>query len=302
MKSFKEVIAAAAQGTPVTVAVVAPYDQNTFSAVTLGVQKHIVRARLFGERTRIEAAMAECESNSADYEIVDSKTPVLSAIEAVRSGECDVIMKGTVSTPIIMSACLNKTTGLNLGRSLSGITVCEIPAYGKFLAVSDPALNILPTLDQKVDITRNMIVLMHAIGIEQPKIALLSTIEDVSLKIPSSMDAAIITQMNRRGQIKGAIVDGPLAFDNIVSAHAAERKGINSPVAGDADGIIVPNMECGNALVKSVYYFAGSCNAAVVVGAAAPIILPSRAISPEAKLAALALGALLAKRIKEEKQ
>lgn len=299
MKNFQEVIKKAVQGAPAVLAVVAPYDENTVSAVVMAKKEGVAEPRLFGNRQCISDALSSVGACGADYDIVECEKPVAVAIESIRNGECDFIMKGKVTTPALMSACLSKSAGLNLGKSISAIAVCQIPSYGKLLAVSDPALSIAPTLDQKIDFTQNMIQLLKALEVEIPKIALLSSMEEVSLKIPASMDAAIITQMNRRGQIQGAVIDGPLSFDNIVSEQSAKKKGLDSPVAGSADGIIVPNIECGNALIKSFIYFAGSTNATIAVGAAAPIVLPSRAGALETKLAALAVGALLAKQNKE---
>ena len=299
MKNFKEVIAAAAAFGPVTLAVAAPYDKNTIGAVRDARKASLIRPLLCGNAGLIRSALDEAGENPEDYETLEGRDPARVAIAAVRDGRADFLMKGKLTTSAIMSACLNKTSGLNTGRSMSAVTVCHIPAYGKLLAVSDPALNILPTTEQKIDFTASMIKLLHALGIDNPRIALLSSSEEVSMKIPSTMDAAVITQMNRRGQLAGAQVDGPLALDNIVSAAAAEKKGIHSPVAGSADGIIVPNIECGNALIKSLIYFAGSTNATLVVGGMAPVVLPSRAGSLETKLAALAVGALLARRYKE---
>lgn len=295
MRNFSEIIEKASRGVPATVAVIAPYDENTLSAVVLARAEHIAAPRLFGERERICQALLALGEDCLEYEIVDSETPVQAAIESIKAHECDFLMKGKVSTPVVMSACLNKVAGLNTGRGICAVTLSYVPRYGKLLAVSDVALNISPTLEQKIDFVKNMISVLDALDIEEPKIALLSSMEEVSLKIPASMDAAIISQMNRRGQIGGALVDGPLAFDNIISAQSAQKKDINSPVAGDADGIIVPNIECGNALIKSFIYFGGATNATVAVGAAAPIVLPSRAGSKETKLAGLAVGALLAK-------
>ena len=299
MKDFKEVIAAAAALGPVTLAVAAPYDKNTIGAVRDARQAALIKPLLCGDTGLIRSALEEAGENPADYEMSASRDPAQKAIAAVRDGRADLLMKGKLTTPALMRACLNKASGLNTGRSMSAVTVCHIPAYGKLLAVSDPALNILPTTEQKIDFTANMIKLLHALEIDSPRIALLSSSEEVSMKITSAIDAAIITQMNRRGQLTGALVDGPLALDNIVSAAAAEKKGINSPVAGAADGIIVPNIECGNALIKSFIYFAGSTNATLVIGGMAPVVLPSRAGSLETKLAALAVGALLARRYKE---
>lgn len=296
MRSFKEIVEKASKGTPVRLAVAAPYDYNTLKAVLEAAKRGMVQPNLYGCREKIESVFIRNGWEICGCKVFDTDDPILKAVDSIRAGENDVIMKGAVTTPALMSVCLSKTRGLNMGRNISSIVVCEIPKYGKLLTVSDPALNILPDLQQKIDITKNMIELFQAVEVENPKIALLSSMEEVSAKIPSSMDAAVITQMARRGQIRGGIVDGPLAFDNIISSDAAEKKGICSEVAGCADGIVVPNIECGNAIIKSFVYFADSCNACVIMGALAPVVLPSRAGKLETKLSALALGTLIAKR------
>ena len=294
LTSLKGIIEQAKINGPVKTAIVAPYDLATISAVQEGVSEGLIKAELFGDKKRIEQVFADNGIPPFDMTIYDcSEGAVQAAIDSIRENRNRLLMKGSVSTSTLMQACLDKSKGLNIGKICSHIIVCEIPGWDRLLIISDGGLNVLPSVDQKVDIVRNVIQLAHSIGIMEPKVAILASSEEVSFKIPANVDAAILTQMSRRGQIKGAIVDGPLALDNIVVEAAAKKKNIVSDVAGKADAIIVPNIETGNALGKSLGYFAGSINAGIVLGAAVPIILPSRAGKPEAKWGSLALGALV---------
>ena len=291
--TLKGIIEAARQKGPVPAAIVAPYDQATLEAVSAGVEHGLIVPEYFGEGKRIRELLAESGLNPDQAAICEAgDDPVQPAIDSIRSGKNRLLMKGSVSTPRLMKACLDKSRGLNVGKACCHVIVCEIPGREGLLIVSDGGLNVLPGLEQKADIIRNMVGLSQNIGIETPRVAVLSSLEEVSPAIPSTLDAAILTQMARRGQIKGAIVDGPLALDNIVDALAAKKKGIVSEVAGRADAILVPNIETGNVLGKCLGYFAGSVNAGIVLGAAVPIILPSRAGKPEAKWGSLALGVL----------
>ncbi len=209
-------------------------------------------------------------------------------------GAVDTLMKGHVHTDIFMRALLSKNANLRLpGRRVSHVFIADIPAYPRLLAITDAAVNISPDLTAKAQILQNAIDVMHAIGIERPKAAILSAVETVNVLIESTTDAAALTLMARRGQIKGADVDGPLAFDNAVSIKAAEIKGIDSAVAGGADIVLTPDLVSGNILAKNLEYLAGATLAGVVIGLQAPIVLSSRADPPPARLAALALARLL---------
>lgn len=293
--TFTQIAEAARKAGPVPMAVAMPHDPVSIETIIAGRSEGMVCPQLFGCRETIVALLTQAGADASAYEIVDSENPVQACVDSVRSGKNRLLMKGSVATPKLLGACLSKTSGINVGRVVSSITLSAHPAMERMIAISDCGVNILPTVEQKADIIRNMIDLFHALGLEEPKIAVLSSLEEVSTKILSTVDASILTQMNRRGQIKGAIIDGPLALDNILSAQAAKKKGIDSPVAGQADGIIVPSVETGNVLAKSMVYFGGATNASVVMGAKVPIILPSRAGKPEAKLASLALGVLAAR-------
>ncbi|MBS2132163.1 bifunctional enoyl-CoA hydratase/phosphate acetyltransferase (plasmid) [Burkholderia thailandensis] len=216
------------------------------------------------------------------------------AVALVRDGAADVVMKGRLHTDVLMHALLDTERGLRLpGRRVSHVFVMEMASHPKLLGVTDAAINIAPDLNAKAQILQNAIDLFALAGIENPKVAVLSAVETVNPAIVSTLDAASLTQMARRGQLHGAIVDGPLAFDNAISADAAREKGIVSDVAGDADLLLVPDLVSGNILVKDLTYLAGSVAAGVVTGLSAPVVLTSRADSPAARLASLALAALM---------
>ncbi|HDR9037948.1 TPA: bifunctional enoyl-CoA hydratase/phosphate acetyltransferase [Burkholderia contaminans] len=216
------------------------------------------------------------------------------AVELVRRGAADVVMKGRLHTDTLMHALLDAERGLRVpGLRVSHLFVIEVPSHSKLLGVTDAAVNITPDLNSKAQILQNAIDVFRLIGIENPKVAILSAVETVNPAIVSTLDAACLTLMARRGQLHGAIVDGPLAFDNAISAAAAAEKGIVSEVAGDTDLLLVPDLVSGNILVKDLTYLAGSIAAGVVAGLSAPVVLTSRADSPAARLASLALAALM---------
>jgi phosphotransacetylase len=218
------------------------------------------------------------------------------AVELVRRGAADVVMKGPVHTDTLMHALLDAERGLRVpGLRVSHLFVIEVPSHSKLLGVTDAAINITPdlNLNAKAQILQNAIDVFRLIGIDNPKVAILSAVETVNPAIASTLDAACLTLMARRGQVHGAIVDGPLAFDNAISAAAAEEKGIVSEVAGDTDLLLVPDLVSGNILVKDLTYLAGSVAAGVVAGLSAPVVLTSRADSPAARLSSLALAALM---------
>lgn len=216
------------------------------------------------------------------------------AVELVRNGEADVVMKGHLHTDALMHPLLDKDHGLRVpGRRVSHVFVVELPSHPKLLGVTDAAINIAPDLNAKAEILQNAVELFVLLGIERPKVAVLSAVETVNPAIASTLDAACLTLMARRGQLHGAIVDGPLAFDNAISAAAAKEKGIVSEVAGDADILLVPDLVSGNILAKNLGYLAGGVAAGVVLGLSAPVVLTSRADLPAARLASLALAALM---------
>lgn len=220
------------------------------------------------------------------------------AVELVRTDEADVVMKGHIHTDVLMHALLDKDRGLRVpGRRVSHLFVIEIPSHPKLLGVTDAAINIAPDLNAKAQILQNAVDIFHLLGIAEPKVAVLSAVETVNPEISSTLDAACLTLMARRGQITGAIVDGPLAFDNAISIKAAAEKGISSPVAGDADFLLVPDLVSGNILAKNLEYLAGAFAAGIALGMAVPVVLTSRADPAPSRLASLALAALMHHRI-----
>lgn len=216
------------------------------------------------------------------------------AVELVRTGNADVVMKGHIHTDALMHALLNEAHGLRVpGRRVSHLFVVELPSRPKVLGITDAAINIAPDLNAKAQILQNAIDFFHLLGVERPKVAVLSAVETINPAIASTLDAACLTLMAQRGQITGAIVDGPLAFDNAISRKAAEEKGISSPVAGDADILLVPDLVSGNILAKDLEYLANALIAGIALGMAAPVVLTSRADPAPARLASLALAALM---------
>jgi phosphotransacetylase len=216
------------------------------------------------------------------------------AVELVRVGEVEALMKGSLHTDELLGAVVPSATGLRTARRLSHVFVMDVPSYPRMLLITDAAVNIFPKLEEKVDIVQNAIDLARVLGIEQPKVAILSAVETVTSKIESTIEAATLCKMADRGQITGGILDGPLAFDNAISVQAAQIKKISSPVAGQADILLVPDLEAGNMLAKQLSYLAGAEGAGIVLGARVPIVLTSRADSVRTRLASTAVMALVA--------
>ena len=257
----------------------------------------LVEPRLVGDPAAIaEACQAENWNVKSDW-ITAAATDVeaaAKAVELVRTGAADVVMKGHVHTDVLMHALLAEGRGLrDPGRRVSHLFVVEVPSYAKLLGITDAAINIAPDLTAKAQIIQNAVEVFALLGIERPKVAVLSAVETVNPAITSTMDAACLALMARRGQIIGAVVDGPLAFDNAISAEAAKEKGIVSDVAGDTDIVLVPDLVSGNILAKNLEYLAAAMAAGVVVGLRAPVILTSRADPQAVRLASLSLAALM---------
>jgi phosphotransacetylase len=260
-----------------------------------------VEPRLIGVPASIAAHCEHMGWNiSKDWIVpasIDAATAA-KAVELVRAGEADVVMKGHIHTDALMHALLDKDHGLRVpGRRVSHLFVIELPSHPKLFGVTDAAINITPDLNAKAQILQNAVDFFHLLGIEAPKVAVLSAVETVNSAINSTLDAACLTLMARRGQITGAVVDGPLAFDNAISREAAEEKGISSPVAGDADILLVPDLVSGNILAKNLEYLGGAVAAGIALGMAAPVVLTSRADPAPARLASLALAALMHERM-----
>jgi len=284
------------------VAVAAGHDENTIQAAARAAAEDIANVTLVGDQARIEALCQEFDLDAGVFTVVDEKDEAQAGAEAVRmvrAGEADVLMKGLIGTDKYMRLILDKEKGLLPSKAvLSHVTVLDVPAYrathDKLLIVSDVAIIPDPDLPTKLKITRYVIDAAHAFGIAEPKVALLAATEKVNPKMPACVDAAIITQMNRRGQLAGAVVDGPLALDVATSPEACEIKGLRSPVEGAADCLVFPNIETGNVFYKGMTILGGAKLAAAVVGTTAPCVLTSRADSEESKFLSIALGCRLA--------
>jgi phosphate butyryltransferase len=286
----------AAQESENTVAVAAAEDLEVIEAVIAAIDQNLANFILFGDEEKIKSIFKTKKHqtiNEKYLKIVNSNSNATSAelaVKAVSNKEANVLMKGNVSTNILLKAVLNKEYGLRTGNILSHIAVFEVPGFNRLTIITDAAMNIAPDLEQKAQIIKNAASLARSIGIVMPRVAPIAAVEVVNPAMQATLDAAALTVMNRRGQISGCIVDGPLGLDNAVSSVAAEHKGIHGDVAGNADILLVPTIEVGNALYKSLIYFANAKVGAVIAGAKAPIVLTSRADSAESKLYSLALA------------
>ncbi len=284
---------------PIRMGVVHPCDQVSLEGALAARDQGLVTPVLIGPRAKIEAVAQAAGVSLAGLEIVDaphSHAAAERAVELVRQGELEALMKGSLHTDEVMGAVVREATGLRTERRISHVFVLDVPNYCKPLLVTDAAINIIPTLAEKRDITQNAIDLAHALGISRPKVAVLSAVETVDPKIPSTIEAAALCKMADRGQITGADIDGPLAFDNAISLEAAKAKNISSVVAGDADILVVPDLEAGNILAKQLVYLADAEDAGLVLGARVPIVLTSRADGVRARVVSCALAQLFAHR------
>lgn len=288
-------ISTASQNGKKTIAVAAAEDPRVLEAVAGAVERNLADFFLYGDEeeiNRIIAAQYPVLANHQGIEIFSASNNNAAelAVKAVNANEAQVVMKGNIPTAAILKAVLNKEYGLRAEAVLSHVAVFEVPGYDRYLIVTDAGMNIAPDLEQKAQIITNAVRVAHSIGIDMPRVAPLAAVEVVNPTMQATTDAAALTVMNQRGQISGCIVDGPLALDNAVSQLAAEHKGIKSDVAGKADILLVPAIEAGNVLYKSLVYFANAKVGAVIAGAKAPIVLTSRADTAESKLYSLALA------------
>lgn len=282
---------------PVSCAVAHPCDRDSLLGALEAARRRLIVPVLVGPPARIHAVAEANGADIAGFRIVATEHSHASADAAValaRTGEVETLMKGSLHTDEVLGAIVASDTGLRTERRVSHVFVMDVPAYDRMLLVTDAAINIEPTLAEKADILRNAIDLAHVLGIAMPKVALLSAVETVNPSIRSTLDAAALCKMADREQISGGILDGPLAFDNAVSEHAARTKGIRSPVAGRADILMVPNIEAGNMLAKQLLYFAGADSAGVVLGARVPVVLTSRADNVRMRIGSAAVAKLMA--------
>ncbi len=276
------------------VAVAAADDDHTLEAVAHAEHEGIVSSILIGDPAAIEKTIARLPRPLEHYRILPAASGSEAAAEAarlVRSGEAHFIMKGRIQTPELMKALLAKEAEFRTGSLISHLNFVQMPRYHKLVAVSDVALIIAPTLEQKVGIIRNAVSALTAMGFDAPKVAVLAASENVNPKMPETEDAAELARMNRAGELSGCVVEGPLSFDLAISKEAAEIKGLTGEVCGDADLLIVPSIAAGNMLVKALRYIAGARTAAIVVGGRAPLVLPSRATDADNKFLPIATAA-----------
>jgi phosphate acetyltransferase len=286
---------------PVRTAVVHPVDTVSLLGAIKAAEAGLIEPILVGPQAKIAAVAAEAKLDLSPYQLVATEHSHASAAQAValaRERKVEALMKGSLHTEEFMSAIVGEEK-LRTARRMSHVFVIDVPGYPRPLFVTDAAVIIYPTLEDKVDIVQNAINLAHVLGLALPKVAILSAVETVSSKIRSTIDAAALCKMADRGQITGGILDGPLAYDNAVSAEAAKAKGIVSKVAGDADILVVPDLEAGNMLAKQLEYLARAEVAGIVLGARVPIILTSRADKTLARLSSCAIALLLARHTKE---
>ncbi len=298
LKSLSSILSAAqAKAGSKMLAVAKAEDREVLSAIKDAQELGLATAILVGDRPKIENVAVEVGLNLEGTEIVQATDAVQAArqaVELVSSGRAQILMKGLVSTGEIMRAVLDKQIGLRTGRVISHVAVLESPGYGRLILMTDGGMVIAPDLQQKAQMIENAVFVARKLGNERPKVAAIAAFEQVNPSMPATTDAALLAKMAERGQIKGCIVDGPIALDGAVSKEAAEHKGMISPVAGEADILLMPMIEPGNVMYKTIVYLAGGQVAGVIVGAAAPIVLTSRADSHQAKLYSIATAVLMA--------
>ncbi|MUV14536.1 phosphate acetyltransferase [Noviluteimonas gilva] len=282
---------------PMSTAVAHPCDASSLSAAIDATRLGLIAPILVGPQARIHGAAKDAGLELGDIEIVDSPHSVESAARAValvREGRAEALMKGSLHTDELLGAVVKRETGLRTARRISHCFVMDVPGHEDTLIVTDAAVNIAPTLAEKVDIVQNAIDLAHALGVVEVRVAILSAMETVNPDVPSTLEAAALCKMADRRQITGAILDGPLALDNAIDLAAAKIKNLDSPVAGRANVLVVPDLEAGNMLAKSLTFLAGADAAGIVLGARVPIILTSRADSVTARLASCAVAVRVA--------
>jgi len=294
---YEQLLARCKSFAPVPTVVVHPCEVSALTGAVEAAAAGLIRPIYVGPAARIAEVAAKAGINLGSAEIVDaphSHAAAEKAVALVREGRAELLMKGSLHTDELLGAVVARDSGLRTARRISHAFIMDVPTYHKVLVVTDGAINIAPTLEDKVDICQNAIDLAISLGVKQPKVALLAAVETVTSKMPATIDAAALCKMAERGQITGALLDGPLAFDNAISAEAARTKGIKSEVAGDPDILMVPDLEAGNILAKLLTFLANADSAGLVLGARVPIILTSRADSVRARIASCAVAMLVA--------
>lgn len=296
-QKYERLLARCKEIAPAPTAVAHPCDESSLRGAVEAAEMGIILPILVGPRSKIEAVAREFGLNIAPYEIVDVEHSHDAADEAVRltrEGRAELLMKGGLHTDELMAAVVRSGTGLRTNRRISHCFIMDVPSLDRAIFVTDAAINIFPTMEDKMHIIQNAIDLAHALGNEKPKVAILSAMETINPKLQSTIEAGALCKMADRGQITGGILDGPLALDNAIDLDAAKIKKIESPVAGKADILVVPDLEAGNMLAKSLSFMADADAAGIVLGARVPIILTSRADSVLTRLASCAVAALVA--------
>jgi phosphotransacetylase len=294
---YEQLLARCKSLEPVPTAVAHPCEATALSGAVEAGEKGLIVPILVGPAAKIEAIAKSSGLDLGKTQIVDtphSNASAAKAVELIREGKAELLMKGSLHTDELMAAVVSREGGLRTGRRISHVFVMDVPTYHKVLIVTDGAINIAPTLEDKVDICQNAIDLAISLGLEKPKVAILAAVETVTSKMPATIDAAALCKMAERGQIIGGILDGPLAFDNAISKQAAQTKGIHSEVAGDPDILLAPDLEAGNILAKQLSFLANADSAGLVLGARVPVILTSRADSVRSRIASCAVAMLTA--------
>ena len=282
---------------PIPTAVAHPCEESALAGALEAADKGLIIPILVGPKARIEDTARKVGVPLGKTQVIDaphSHASAAKAVELVREGRAELLMKGSLHTDELLAAVVSREDGLRTERRISHAFIMDVPTYHKVLIITDGAINIAPTLEEKADICRNAVDLAMTLGVERPKVAILAAVETVTSKMPATIDAACLCKMSDRGQIQGGVFDGPLAFDNAISKEAARIKGIQSEVAGDADILIAPDLESGNILAKQLVFLGGSDSAGLVLGARVPIILTSRADSVRSRIASCGVAMLAA--------
>ena len=303
-EKYERLIARTKEAPTIATVVVHPCDRSSLEGALDAAKAEIIEPILVGPRQKIEAVAAEHDLDISACEIIDaphSHAAAARGVELLREARGEILMKGSLHTDELMRAIVRSDAGLRTERRVSHVFAMDVPSYPKPLFITDAAVNIFPDLEAKVDIVQNVIDMAVGLEVEEPRVAILSAVETVNPKIPSTIDAAALCKMADRGQITGGLLDGPLALDNAISPEAARVKQIDSPVAGQADILVTPDLEAGNMLAKNLTFLAGAYAAGVVLGARVPIVLTSRADSLETRMASCAVAALYALALRSSK-
>ncbi|WP_294341456.1 phosphate butyryltransferase [uncultured Clostridium sp.] len=302
INSFDEIIAKVKSKSLRKLSVAVAQDEPVLQAVKEAKENGIVDAILVGDKDEIEKVADTINMDLSGFEIVDIKDvheATLKAVEIVSSGKADMLMKGLVDTKTFLKSVLNKEVGLRTGNLMSHVAIFETEKFDRLLFLTDVAFNVFPTLEDKVKIINNAAKVAHAVGIEEPKVAAVCAVEVVNKNMPNTVEANALAEMYKEGKFEGCIVDGPFALDNAISEEAAHHKGVTGPVAGKADILLLPNIEAGNIMYKTLTYTTDSKNGCILVGTSAPVVLTSRADSSETKMYSIALASLVSSHGKE---